>query len=135
MLSSVQFAVVAIDRESADGSFFLSPTRSVSLVEYSRVPAAFRARQLGLLPALIDSGRRHRAGGAIDVEDVNAATVAGRQINLGWQHIVQRGTERSDVGDERFGAACWPRREQIGDEEQADASEISFRVRTPYGVE
>ena len=26
------------------------PTRSVSLAEYSRVPAAFSARQLGLVP-------------------------------------------------------------------------------------
>ena len=53
---------------------------------------------------LKDTDWRHRAGGAVDIEDVNAATVAGRQIDLGRQNIVQRRTEGADVGDERFGS-------------------------------
>ena len=53
---------------------------------------------------LVDADRRHRAGRAVDLEDVNAAAVAGRQIDLGRQNVVERRTEGADVGDERFGS-------------------------------
>ena len=49
---------------------------------------------------LVDASGRHRPGGAVYLKEVNAATVTGRQIHLGWQHIAQRRTECSDIGDE-----------------------------------
>ena len=78
-----------------------SPTRSVSLAEYSRVPAVFKTRQLGLVPIVVDAGGRHRPSGAIHLEEVDAATVAGRQIHLRRQHIAERRTEGAHIGDER----------------------------------
>ncbi len=51
---------------------------------------------------LVDAGGRHRPGGAIHPEEVNAATVAGRQIHLGRQHVAERRTEGADVGEERL---------------------------------
>ena len=83
---------------------FFSPWRSVSLAEYRRVPAAFRARWLGLVPISWTPAARHRPGGAVHPEDVDAAAVARRQIHLGRQHVAERGAEGSDVGEQRPGA-------------------------------
>jgi hypothetical protein len=37
------------------------------------------------------------------MKDVYAATVAGRQINLGWQNVSERRTEGPDIGDKWSG--------------------------------
>jgi len=36
---------------------------------------------------------------AIHLKEVNAAPIAGRQVHLGWQHIAERRTEGSDIGE------------------------------------
>ena len=78
-----------------------SPTRSVSLAEYSRVPAAFNDQAARARSHLVDAGGRHRPGGAIHPEEVDAATIAGRQIHLRRQHVAERRAEGADIGDER----------------------------------
>src|ERR1700733_11151938 len=75
-------------------TWFSSPTRSVSLVEDKRVPAAFRVRAR---PHLVDAGRHLHAGLAIDPERVDAAAVAGRQVDLRRQGIAKRRAERAGV--------------------------------------
>ena len=40
--------------------------------------------------------------GAINLKEVNAATIAGWRVHLGWQYIAERRTEGSDIGDK------WP---------------------------
>ena len=65
---------------------------------------------------LVNAGGRHRPGSAIHLEKMYAATIAGRQIHLRWQHVAKRRTEGADIGHE------WPtgfirlRVEQAGDE-------------------
>ena len=50
-VEQLQMPVGPIDGEGADRAFLvLRPLESVSLAEYRRVPAAFKARQLGLVP-------------------------------------------------------------------------------------
>ena len=41
----------------------------------------------------------HRPSSAIDLKEVNAATVARRQVHLSWQHIFERRTKGADVGE------------------------------------
>ena len=93
-----------------------SPTRSVSLAEYRRVPAAFKARQLGLVPiswmpagVIAPVARSTR-------KQVDAAAIAGRQIHLRRQHIAERRAEGADIGDERPGGFVRSRLERTGDE-------------------
>ena len=67
------------------------------------MPAAFTARQLGLVPISMDAGGRQRPGGAIHLEEVDAAAVAGRQVHLRRQHVAERRAEGADIGEERPG--------------------------------
>ena len=39
----------------------------------------------------------------MDFENVNPAAVAGREVYLGREHVLERGTEGADVGDQRGG--------------------------------
>ncbi len=57
---------------------------------------------IGAGPHLDDAGGRHRAGGAIDPEEVDAPAVAGRQVHLRRQHVPERRSEGADIGDEGF---------------------------------
>ena len=50
MLSSSNFPSARLMAKALTVPSLSSPTRSVSLAEYRRVPAAFKARQLGLVP-------------------------------------------------------------------------------------
>ena len=72
---------------------------SVSLDEYMRVPVELSTRQLGLVGCSKTPDGDKGAGAAIDLEQVNAAAVAGWEIDLGAENIVKRGTEGADVGD------------------------------------
>src|SRR5262249_60996594 len=65
---------------------------------------------------LVDARGRHRPGGAVHPEDVDAAAVAGRQIHLGRQNVLERGAEGPDVGNERPGAPVRLRPEQTAHE-------------------
>ena len=85
-----------------------SPARSVSFAEYSRVPAAFTARQLGLVPISTMPLGDQRAAGAIDVEEVDAAAIPGRQIDLRRQRVAKRGAEGADIREEGPGGLGRP---------------------------
>src|SRR5260370_15784323 len=50
----------------------------------------------------MDASGRHRPGSAVHLKEVDATTIAGRQIHVGWQHMAERRTEGSDIGEE------WP---------------------------
>ena len=55
---------------------------------------------------LVDAGGRHRPGGAIHLEEVDAAAIAGRQVHLRRQHVAERGAEGADIGQQRRGASA-----------------------------
>jgi len=52
---------------------------------------------------LVDASGCHCPCGTIHLKNVNAATIAGRQINLGRQHISERRAEGSDIGEKWSG--------------------------------
>lgn len=63
--------------------------------------SGFVERQAAWARALFkDVDRLQRAGAAVNFEDVNAATITRRQVDLRWQHVVKRRAERADVGDQ-----------------------------------
>ena len=102
-VEQLQFPVVSIDGEGTDRAFFFV-AHSIRLIGGIQARSGSIQGQAARARAhLKDAEGRHRAGGAVDLEDVDAATIAGRQIDLGWQHVAQRRTESSDVGDEWFG--------------------------------
>ena len=51
----------------------------------------------------VDASRRHRPGSTIHVKEVNAPAISRWQIHLSRQHIAERRTEGSDIGEEWFG--------------------------------
>lgn len=87
---------------------FSNPIRFIGGVQ--SVPAEFTARQLGLVPHLVDSRGCDRPGSAIHLKDVNSPPISRRQIDLGRQHSTERRAESSDICDERFGN-CSPLRQ------------------------
>ena len=116
MLSSSNFPSARLMAKALTVPSLSSPTRSVSLAEYRRVPAAIQSQAARARAHLVDAGGRHRPGGAIHLKEVNAATIAGRQIHLGRQHIAERRTEGSDIGEEWSGGFVRLRLEQTGHE-------------------
>ena len=101
MLSSVRLPVRPIDGEGADRAF-LVVAHPVGLVGGIQAgPGGIQGQAARAGPHLVDAGGRHRPGGAIHPEEVDAAAVAGRQVHLGRQHVAERGAEGADVGDER----------------------------------
>ena len=75
-----------------------------------RVKACSRSFPLpgssGLCPCGRNAGGCQRPGGSVLPESVNAAAVAGWPVHLGWQDVVERRTERADVGQKRSGGFC-----------------------------
>ena len=51
VLRSCRFPSIALMANALTVPCLPSPTRSVSLAEYKRVPAAFTVKQLGLVPS------------------------------------------------------------------------------------
>ena len=85
---------------------------------------------------LVDAGGRHRPGGAIHLEKVDAATIAGRPIHLRWQDVAERRTEGADIGHERPAGFVRSRLEQTGDERGCPRQcDRGFQKRPPGTVE
>ncbi len=78
-----------------------SGRRSVSSVEYRRVPAALSARQFGLVASSNNPCGDKAPGRAIHEERVNAAPIARRQIHLSRADKRQRRTIRPHIRDKR----------------------------------
>ena len=99
-VEQLQFPVGPIDGEGADRAFlvFAHPIRFVGGIQAGS--GGIQSQATRARAHLVDASGRHRSGGAIHLEEVNAATIAGRQIHLGRQHIAERRTERSDIGDQ-----------------------------------
>ena len=102
-VEQLQLSVGPIDGEGADGALLVvaDPIGFVGGVEacargIERQAARARAH-------LDDADRRHRSGGAIHLEEMDAAAVARRQVHLGRQRVAKRRAEGPDVGDERPG--------------------------------
>ena len=102
MLSNVKLPVCPIDGEGADRAF-LVVTHPIGLIGgIQSGSGGIQDQAARACSHLVNAGGRHRPGGAIHLEQVYAATIAGRQIHLRWQHITERRTEGADIRDE------WP---------------------------
>ena len=111
-----QMPVGPIDGEGADRAF-LVVAHPVGLVGGIQAgPGGIQGQAARAGPHLVDAGGRHRPGGAIHPEEVDAAAVAGRQVHLRRQHVAERGAEGADIGDERPGGFVRSRPERTGDE-------------------
>ena len=111
-VQQLQLPVRPIDREGADRPFLLLAD-PVGLVRGVQAGAGGVQRQAARARSqLMDAGRRQRPGGAVHVEEVNAAAVAGRQVHLRRQHVAERRAEGADVGHERTGDPAWLRMER-----------------------
>ena len=107
-----QFPVGSIDGEGADRAFLVVAHPIGFIGGIQAGSGGIQSQAARARAHLVDAGGRHRPGGAIHLEEVNAATIAGRQIHLRRQHIAERRTEGSDIGDERPGGFCRLRLEQ-----------------------
>ena len=121
-VEQLQRPVGPVDGEGADRALLVvaHPVGLVGGVQAGAGGVQGQAARAGA--HLVDAGRRHRPGGAIHPEEVDAAAVAGRQVHLGRQHVAERGAEGADVGEERpggFARSC-PGREarQRGEPQQ-----------------
>ena len=94
--------VCPIDGEGADRALFVLPhaIRLIGAVQSGSGRIQYQAARAG--SHLVNAAGRHRPGGAMHLEKVYAATIAGRQIHLRWQHIAKRRTEGADIRNE------WP---------------------------
>ena len=93
MLSERQMPVRPIDGEGADRAFLVvaHPIGLVGGIQPG--PGGIQGQAARARPHLVNAGGRHRPGGAIHLEQVDAATIAGRQIHLRRQHVAERRTE------------------------------------------
>ena len=92
---------VGLDSESTDGSRLarVHVVRFISGVQNRS--GRIDDEAAGACSLLVHAKRRGRPGGAIHLEQVNAAAIAGRQVHLGGFHMLQRGTVGTYVSDER----------------------------------
>jgi hypothetical protein len=118
-VEQLQFPVGSIDGESADHAF-------LGLAHAIRFIGGIETRSGGVQSQttrarahLVDAGGRQRSGGAIHLKEVDAATVAGRQVHLGWQDVAKGRTKRADIGDERSGGFFRASRVQTHHEEDS----------------
>ena len=135
-VEQLQFPVRPIDGEGTDRAFlvFAHPIRLIGGIQAGS--GGIQSQAARARAHLVDAGGRHRPGGAIHLKEVNAATIAGRQIHLRWQHIAERRTEGSDIGDEWPGGFARLRLEQdIREDCRPRQCDRSFQKRTPGTVE
>src|SRR4051794_36128920 len=128
-VEALQAAVVSVDSERGDGTFVVitCPVCFIRRVKASSGRIRCQAAWTGA--HFEKSGRRHRAGGIVDLEYVNAATIAGRQIHLRRQRIAKRRAEGSDIGHHpslRHGrlslAQCEPNKHEASHSGQSPAN-------------
>ena len=111
-----QMPVCPIDGEGADRAFFVLAHASRLIGGVESGSGRIQSQAARACSHLVNAGGHHRPGGAIHLEKVYAATIAGRQIHLRWQHVAKRRTEGADVGNERPTGFIRLRVEQTGDE-------------------
>ncbi len=101
-VEQLQLPVRRTDCEGADRAFLVvtHPIRFIGGIQSGS--RGIHSQAAGARAHLVDADGRHCPGGAIHLEQVYAATIAGRQIHLRWQHIAERRTERADIGNQ------WP---------------------------
>ena len=92
--------VCLIDGEGADRAFPVFPHAIRLIGGIKSGSGRIQSQAARACSHLVNAGGRHRPGGAIHLEKVYAATIAGRQIHLRWQHVAQRRTEGADIGNE-----------------------------------
>ena len=98
-----QFSVGPTDGKRADGALLVVAS-PIGFVGGIKAGTRGIERQATRARAHLDDAHgRHRAGGAIDLEEMDAAAVAGRQIHLGRQRVAKRSAEGPDIGDKRPG--------------------------------
>jgi hypothetical protein len=100
-VQELQLAVRGVDGKRADGSGFrlADPSSFVSGID-RRSPLIHR-QATGTGPHPYDPGRSQFSRTAIDLEQMDAAAVPRRQIDLRRQDVFKRRAERSDVRHER----------------------------------
>ena len=97
-----QMSVCPIGGEDADRAFLVF-SHSIGLIGGIESGSTHTQSQTARACShLVYALRCHRPAGAIHLEKMYAATIAGRQVDLRWQHIAKRRTEGADIGDE------WP---------------------------
>src|SRR5713226_8556687 len=108
--------VRSIDGEGTDRAFlvFAHPIRFIGGIHPGS--GGIQSQAARARAHRVDASGRHCPGGAIHLKEVNAAPITGRQIHLGWQHIAERRTEGSDIGEEWSGCFSRLRLEQPIDE-------------------
>ena len=105
-VEQLQLPVGPIDGEGADRAL-LVVAHPIGLVGGIQAGSGGIEGQAARARAhLDDRRRRHRPGGAIHPEEVDAAAIAGRQIHLGRQHVAERRAEGADIGQQRRGASA-----------------------------
>ena len=105
-----QVPVSPMDGKCADRAFLVvaHPIRLIGGIQAGS--SGIQSQAAGAGAHLDDRRRRHRPRGTIHLKEVNAATIAGWQIHLGWQDIAERRTKGPDIGDERLGGFARIRR-------------------------
>ncbi len=109
----LEFPVGAIDGESTDRAFFVF-AHSIRFI--GGIQAGSGGIQAPGSSGSFPSRGRRRASTSRwrdSPERVDAATIARRQIHLGWQHIAERRTEGTDIGEQRSVGFHRSRLEQV----------------------
>src|SRR4051794_40264497 len=89
-VEALQASVASIHGERRHGAFVIS-TSAVGFVRREEPSSGSIQYQTAWTGAHFEhTGGRHRAGSIVDLEYVNAATIAGRQIHLCRQRIPKR---------------------------------------------
>ncbi len=131
-----QLPVGRIDGEGADRSLLVvaDPIGLIGGIEPGSVGIPDQAARAG--SHLVNAGGRHRPGGAIHPEEVDATTVAGREIHLRRQDIAERRAEGADIRHERPPGFVRSRRERTGEERRCPRQcDRGFEKRTPGTVD
>ena len=107
-VQQLQSAVGPIDGEGADGAL-LVVADAIGFIGGVEAGSCRVQRQATRARAhLDDADRRHGAGDAIHVEEMDAAAISRRQIHLRRQGVAERRAERAHVPDQwPGGLACF----------------------------
>ena len=101
-----EFPVRPIDGEGSDRAFFVfaHPIRFIRGIEVGSGGIKHQATRARA--HFVDAGGGQGPGAAIRLEEVNAAAISRGQVHLGWQHVAERRTEGTDIGEQRCIGFC-----------------------------
>ena len=95
-----QMPVCPIDGEGADRAFLVLPHAIRLIGGIQSGSGRIRSQAAWACTHFVNTDGRHRPRDAIHLKKVYAATIAGRQIHLRWQHIAKWRTEGAHIGNE-----------------------------------